>query len=100
MLIELSTGLSADSEARQTAYLDNEKTAAVFLRKEALKGSSRRKLKRLEGRRKVEVEPEKLEQYLEEALKEDSVYLEVIENRKTLSWYNLHTLEVLTEDSV
>lgn len=102
MLIECNTGSSAEVEAQHTVYLDGVTTAARYLCKDLLENSAKRKFKRMEGRKKIEIDsdPEKLAKYIEDTLKEDSVYLEVFEGRKQLCWCNLHVLPVLTEADV
>lgn len=92
-VIEIAIGRSKENEASETVFVSDTSVAAKWLLAEAARTLESGSFKRLEGRRRFNVEL--TQQYLDKQLTDDSVYLEFGKQNDILFWVNLNVVEVI-----
>lgn len=92
-VIEIAIGRSKENEASETVFVSDTSVAAKWLLAEAARTLESGSFKRLEGRRRFNVEL--TQQYLDKQLTDDSVYLEFGKQNDILFWVNLNVIDVV-----
>lgn len=92
-VIEIAIGRSKENEASETVFVSDTSVAAKWLLAEAARTLESGSFKRLEGRRRFNVEL--TQQYLDKQLTDDSVYLEFGKQNAILFWVNLNVIDVV-----
>lgn len=92
-VIEIAIGRPKENEASKTVFVSDTYVAASWLLAKAARTLASGSFKRLEGRRRFNVEL--TQQYLDSQLKDDSVYLEFGKQNDILFWVNLNVVEVI-----
>lgn len=92
-VIEIAIGRSKENEASETVFVSDTSVAAKWLLAEAARTLESGSFKRLEGRRRFNVDL--TQQYLDKQLTDDSVYLEFGKQNDILFWVNLNVIDVV-----
>ena len=92
-VIEIAIGRPKENEASETVFVSDTSVAAKWLLAEAARTLESGSFKRLEGRRRFNVEL--TQQYLDKQLTDDSVYLEFGKQNDILFWVNLNVIDVV-----
>lgn len=92
-VIEIAIGRPKENEASETVFVSDTSVAAKWLMAEAARTLESGSFKRLEGRRRFNVEL--TQQYLDKQLEDDSVYLEFGKQNDILFWVNLNVIDVV-----
>ena len=92
-VIEIAIGRSKENEASETVFVSDTSVAAKWLLAEAARTLESGSFKRLEGRRRFNVEL--TQQYLDKQLTDDSVYFEFGKQNDILFWVNLNVIDVV-----
>lgn len=92
-VIEIAIGRSKENEASETVFVSDTSVAAKWLLAEAARTLESGSFKRLEGRRRFNVDL--TQQYLDKQLEDDSVYLEFGKQNDILFWVNLNVIDVV-----
>lgn len=92
-VIEIAIGRPKKNEASETVFVSDTSVAAKWLLAEAARTLESGSFKRLEGRRRFNVDL--TQQYLDKQLEDDSVYLEFGKQNDILFWVNLNVVEVI-----
>lgn len=92
-VIEIAIGRSKEIEASETVFVSDTSVATSWLLAKAARTLESGSFKRLEGRRRFNVEL--TQQYLDKQLKDDSVYLEFGKQNDIVFWVNLNTVDVV-----
>lgn len=92
-VIEIAIGKAKEKEASETVFVADTSIAAKWLLAKASRTLASGNFKRLEGRRRFNVEP--TQQYLDKQLTDDSVYLEFGKQNDILFWVNLNVIDVV-----
>ena len=92
-VIEIAIGRPKENEASETVFVSDTSVAAKWLLAEAARTLESGSFKRLEGRRRFNVDL--TQQYLDKQLEDDSVYLDFGKQNDILFWVNLNVVEVI-----
>lgn len=92
-VIEIAIGRPKENEVSETVFVSDTSVAAKWLLAEAARTLESGSFKRLEGRRRFNVEL--TQQYLDKQLTDDSVYLEFGKQNDILFWVNLNAVDVI-----
>ena len=92
-VIEIAIGRPKENEASETVFVSDNYVAESWLLAKAARTLAAGNFKRLEGRRRFNVEL--TQQYLDKQLEDDSVYLEFGKQNDILFWVNLNVVEVI-----
>lgn len=92
-VIEIAIGRPKENEASETVFVSDTSVAAKWLLAEAARTLESGSFKRLEGRRRFNVDL--TQQYLDKQLEDDSVYLEFGKQNDILFWVNLNVIDVV-----
>lgn len=92
-VIEIAIGRAKENEVSETVFVSDTSVAAKWLLAEAARTLESGSFKRLEGRRRFNVEL--TQQYLDKQLTDDSVYLEFGKQNDILFWVNLNVIDVV-----
>lgn len=92
-VIEIAIGRPKENEASETVFVSDTSVAAKWLLAEAARTLESGSFKRLEGRRRFNVDL--TQQYLDKQLTDDSVYLEFGKQNDILFWVNLNVIDVV-----
>lgn len=92
-VIEIAIGRPKENEASETVFVSDTSVAAKWLLAEAARTLESGSFKKLEGRRRFNVEL--TQQYLDKQLEDDSVYLEFGKQNDILFWVNLNVIDVV-----
>lgn len=92
-VIEIAIGRSKEIEASETVFVSDTSVAAKWLLAKAARTLESGSFKRLEGRRRFNVEL--TQQYLDKQLEDASVYLEFGKQNDILFWVNLNVIDVV-----